>query len=329
MPIVHDPDSPDGRDALNLVDLGSATTFERLRVRPGDDASCLNLYQPQSPRIVAPRDDFLDQGRFTFLSSQAETEDERANPWLLLHREESDGAIPVIADANSMTYVLHRSLGEDLLIPYGDGELRLRLVAALGDSIFQGELLMSEANFRRLFPGQDGYQLLLVETPPESLDAVATTLEQRLTNYGADAVGTAERLASFHQVENTFISTFQTLGGLGLFLGTIGLATVLLRNVLERRHELALLSAVGYRRRHVFLMVAAETALLLVGGILTGAVCAGLAIAPAVAERGGRLPLTTAGVMLLFAVIVTGLLSSVLATRWAMRGPLLASLRSE
>ena len=67
-------------------------------------------------------------------------------------REEPDGAIPAIADANSITYVLHRALGEDIVIPYGGGELRLRLVAALRDSIFQGELLMSEANFRRLFP---------------------------------------------------------------------------------------------------------------------------------------------------------------------------------
>ena len=67
-------------------------------------------------------------------------------------------------------------------------------------------------------------------------------------------------------MENTYLSTFQTLGGLGLLLGTVGLATVLLRNVLERRRELALLGAVGYRRRHFLLMVMAENALLLAAG---------------------------------------------------------------
>ena len=77
---------------------------------------------------------------------------------------------------------------------------------------------------------------------------------------------TAERLAEFHRVENTYLSTFQTLGGLGLLLGTIGLAAVLLRNVLERRRELALLGAVGYGRGRLFAIVVAESTLLLACG---------------------------------------------------------------
>ena len=55
-----------------------------------------------------------------------------------------------------------------------------------------------------------------------------------------------ERLAAFHRVENTYLSTFQALGGLGLLLGTVGLSAIMFRNVLERRRELALLRAVGY-----------------------------------------------------------------------------------
>jgi putative ABC transport system permease protein len=141
--------------------------------------------------------------------------------------------------------------------------------------------------------------------------------------------GTAERLAEFHRVENTYLSTFQTLGGLGLLLGTVGLAAVLFRNVLERRRELALLAAVGYRRGHFLLMVAAENGLLLAGGLAAGAVCAGLAIAPAAVERGGTLLLTSGTTLLLFAVFVTGLLSSIIAVRLATRAPVLEALRSE
>jgi len=228
-----------------------------------------------------------------------------------------------------MTYVLHRRLGEDIVVTRGAQQIRLRLVGALRDSIFQRELLMSQTHFLKQFPEQEGYRLLLVETPAERAPDVSAKIEGALSDLGADATGTAERLAEFHKVENTYLSTFQTLGGLGLLLGTVGLATVLLRNVLERRRELALLGAVGYRRRHFLLMVMAENALLLTAGLVAGAVCAGLAIAPAVAERGGRIPLTSGGALLLFAVFVTGLLSSVIATRAAIRGPLLESLRSE
>ena len=328
LPVIHDPNTRDGRNALNLFDLESVT-FEPFRLLPGDDASCLNLYEPKNPRILAPRDSFVSEGRFAFQGSLASTEAEAANPWLLLHRVESDGAVPVIADVNSMTYVLHRRLGEEVVITRGDRQIRLRLVAALRDSIFQGELLMSQGNFLRLFPEQEGYRLLLVETAPEQAAIVAADIEDALIDFGADATGTAARLAEFHRVENTYLSTFQTLGGLGLLLGTIGLATVLLRNVLERRRELALLGAVGYRRAHFLLMVAAENTLLLAGGLSAGAVCAGLAIAPAVVERGGRVPLTSGVALLLFAVFVTGLLSSLIATRVATREPLLEALRCE
>ena len=150
-----------------------------------------------------------------------------------------------------------------------------------------------------------------------------------MADLGARVTGTAERLAQFHRVENTYLSTFQTLGGLGLLLGTFGLATVLLRNVLERKRELALLGAVGFRRAHVTTMVVAENVLLLVAGLAAGAVSAALAIAPAAAERGSRLPFTSGSALLMVAVLATGLLSSVLAIRAATRLPLLASLRSE
>jgi ABC-type lipoprotein release transport system permease subunit len=228
-----------------------------------------------------------------------------------------------------MQYVLHRALGEDIVITRGGKPVRLRLVAALRDSLFQGELLMSRANFLRLFPDQEGSHVFLVDTPPDRAAAVTVGLEDALSEYGADAMLTTERLAAFHRVENTYLSTFQTLGGLGLLLGTVGLATVLLRNALERRRELALLAAVGYRRQHFGLMVLAENVVLLAVGLIAGAASASLAIAPAIAERGGRFPLTLSGVLLLFSVFVTGLLSSAIATRAVTRAPLLASLRSE
>ena len=50
---------------------------------------------------------------------------------------------------------------------------------------------------------------------------------------------TGARLAAFQEVQNTYLSIFQLLGGLGLLLGTVGLGMVVLRNALERRSELA------------------------------------------------------------------------------------------
>jgi len=208
----------------------------------------------------------------------------------------------------------------------------LRFVGALSDSVLQGELVVSEENFTRLFPAQQGYRLFLIEDPAatdrEHIDALAGTLERELAPFGFDAVSTVERLASFHRVENTYLSTFQALGGLGLLLGTIGLSAIMFRNVLERRRELALLRAVGYDARRVSVVIVAETALLLGAGLLSGVACAALAIVPAWLGRGGAVP--GPGLLgLLMAVAVAGLLSSLVATRAALGGTLLDALRVE
>jgi len=327
LPLVHDPSGEEGRDALGLTGVANAR-IEPFRVRPGDDTSCLNLYEPRNPRIMAPPAGFIQAGRFNFRSALAGTDRERANPWTLLDRIEPDGAIPVIADANSMTYVLHRKLGDDIVIEHDARPIRLRLVAALDDSIFQGELLMSPGNFVKLFPDQEGYRFLLVETAPGDEARAAAEIESALADFGADAVVASERLSEFHRVENTYLSTFQMLGGLGLLLGTVGLAAVLLRNVLERRKELALLRAVGYRPPHFFVMAIAENAALLLGGLACGAACAALAIAPVIFDRGGRLPAPSLG-LILIAVLASGLITSLVATIAALRAPLLEALRSE
>jgi hypothetical protein len=328
LPLVHDPNSRDGREALGVADL-QGVTFTPFRLLPGDDASCLNLYQPVNPRILGAPHAFVEQARFTFQSSLASDDSARANPWRLLEERRPDGSIPVIADANSMTYVLHKALDDEIVLAHNGRPLRLTLVAALADSALQGELIMSDANFTALFPEQQGYRVLFVDAPAADTGRVSAAIESGAADFGADAVSTLQRLNEYHAVENTYLSTFQTLGGLGLLVGTLGLAAVLLRNVLERRRELALLRAVGYRRSHLFIVIVSENALLLLSGVALGALAAAIAVGPAAMERGASLPISSGGVLLLAAVLAAGLLSSMLATRVALAAPLVGALRAE
>lgn len=330
LPLVHDVNTPAGRESLNLNSANDAAlSFVNFRVRPGDDTSCLNLYQPRNPKIAAPPTSFIRDNRFTFQSSLATSNEEQANPWLLLDREFENGVVPVIGDANSLTYVLHLKVGDELVIDHATGPLRLLIVGALFDSIFQSELLMSEKNFLRLFPAEEGYRMFLIDVPNrEQASSISTVLEDRLSDFGFDIVSTDERLANFHRVENTYLSTFQMLGGLGLVLGTFGMAAVLLRNVFERRRELALLRAVGYNSSHFAAMVITENVLMLCCGLAVGFVCALLAIAPVLFERGGRLPNISLGLLLL-AVLLSGAIASLVATLAALRSPLLPALRAE
>ncbi len=329
-PLLHDPNTPGGRAELSLPDEGlDDVRVARFRLRPGDEASCLTLYRPQQPRIIAPAPEFVAAQRFRFAATLAETPEEHANPWRLLERTFADGAVPVIVDATSLTYVFHLSLGDDFSMPLpGNAEVTLRVVATLADSVFQSEVVMGEAAFTRLFPRHEGYRVWLVEAPEARASQVGAFLEDRLSDFGVDVIETRARLAAYHRVENTYLSTFQALGALGLLVGTLGLGAVLARNVLERRRELGLLRAVGYRTGVIHRIVLAESGGLLAGGLALGAGAALIAIAPALAERGGVVPVGT--LLSVGAVVVAaGLIATMIAARLATSTGIVAAIKSE
>jgi hypothetical protein len=328
VPLHHDLATREGQEALGLEPgLLGGVSVARFPARRGEDASCLNLYEPREPTVLGATPAFLAEGRFSFQSSLAESPRERTNPWRLLERErEPDGAIPVVADATALAYALHRRLGDTMAL--GDTGVRVRFVGALSPGLLQGELVTSEPHLRAAFPERSGASFFLIDVPQTRAAEVEEGLERALADFGLDVSEAAARLRDLHRVENTYIATFQALGALGLLLGVAGLTTVLARNALEQRGELALLRAVGYRARHLTRMVLAENAALVGLGFLAGAVPALVAIAPMLLDRRGTVPLlVVAG--LLAALAVTFALVSWLAVAFVRRLPLLASLRSE
>jgi ABC-type lipoprotein release transport system permease subunit len=301
--------------------------FFSFRVRGGDDASCLNLYQPRRPRLLGVPPALIERGGFRFSDTLAQTEEERANPWLLLNRD--DDAVPVIGDANTVTWMLKSKLGGELEVPDEHGDkVKLRIVGLLQDSICQSGLLMSEKHFLKLYPSQEGYSFFLIDTKSQPSEGIKDLLTTALAAQGVELTSTAARLESYLAVENTYLSTFQALGGLGLLLGAIGLAVVLLRGVWERRGELALLRALGYRHKALGWLVLAENVFLLLLGLGAGTVCALLAVGPHLLGGGGAVPWQRL-LGMLGAVLLTGLVTAAAALAVTLRAPLLPALRRE
>jgi ABC-type antimicrobial peptide transport system permease subunit len=332
VPIPLDLDHRDAQRTLGIPDSTrkkSNLKFTSFRLLPGDDVSCLNLYKPQNPRILGVPENQISRGGFLFSDSLATTSQERANPWLLLDSNPGEGIVPAIGDANSVKWILHLGLGKDVTITDGLGRpLRLRIVALLTKSIFQSELLISSKNFLSHFPAQNGFSYFLIQTVPSEESESATLLENALSDYGFDAASTAEKLAGYQAVENTYLSTFETLGGLGLLLGTVGLGIILVRNVLERRGEFATLRAFGYRRSTLAILVLIENGVLLLTGIAIGTLSAWIAVTPHILVAGSEVPWQSLFVTLLL-VFLTGMLASIGATSLALRVPLLPALKAE
>ena len=329
-PILSDLNTEKGRNELDFeVQNESAekllekTTTIPFRYKQGENASCLNLYQTALPTILGVPRQMVKRGGFRFAGVS------RENPWELLQETDDAGTIPVLGDMNSLMYSLHKGVGDTISIPDEENpDYVLRIVGMFDGSPFQGMLLMSEENFISLYPELSGYRYFLIDAPLEEKANVSQLLETGLGSYGFDVDGVADRLASFLSVQNTYLLTFQTLGGLGLLLGTLGLATVMLRNVLERRSELALMRALGFVKSSLSWMILWENAFLLCLGLLIGTVSALLAMSPHLVSVGADIDFKVL-LLMLGGVLIVGMFASLFAVREASRTPILSTLRSE
>jgi putative ABC transport system permease protein len=365
-PIHFDLNTPAGRTQLGFSDEDSRLlalwrTYS-LRVSAGEDASCLNLYRSTQPRVLGVPDGLVERGGFGWAEVAKRSSDgaEADKPWTQLRAElgkdeAEQPIVPVVLDANTAAYSLHlEGVGSRLLIrDSANREVTVEVAGLLANSILQGNLLMSEANFLRLFPDTGGYRYFLVEPANESatgakesgergsesgkqaseiapggVDAVERALETTLAADGFDARNARDELASYLAVQNTYLSTFQSLGALGLLLGTVGLAVVQLRSVLERRGELALLRSAGFARRRLVAMVVCENAVLLLGGLVAGVLAAVVALVPQWAPHGASVPWSPL-FALLGAIAVAGLVAGGVATRSALAAPLMPALRGD
>jgi ABC-type antimicrobial peptide transport system permease subunit len=328
-PVIHDLNSAKGRAAYGLetADLAGVAVVP-FRVRDGEEASCLNLNRAQTPRLLGVAPELLQQrGAFTFVRVAPGLPKDR--PWLLLRRQPGAAAVPAIGDQASILWALGKKVGD--VIAYTDERgrtFKLRLVGALANSILQGNLVIGEDEFVARFPSTAGYRFFLIDAPAESAGQVSKTLTRALRDLGLELSPAVDRLAAFNAVQNTYLGTFQLLGGLGLVLGSAGLGAVVLRNVLERRGELALLLAVGFEPGALRRLVLAEHTGLLAAGLALGIGAAAAAVLPSLLSPGARVPFGSLA-LTLAAVLANGVLWTWLATVAALRGNLLAALRNE
>lgn len=332
-PLYEDLSDPAVRAGLlgPDADVIADATVVPLRVRTGQDASCNNLYQATEPTLLGVPSRMADKlGQFRFYAAaNAEQPDQTA--WHLLDRKASGGEddpIPVIIDQNTAMWSLQmiKGVGERKSFVYDNATLHFKVVGLLENSLLQGRLIIGEENFEACFPDISGYRFVMIDSPSVDSSEMARVLETRLGDIGFDASDAREVLSGMMAVQNTYLRTFQSLGGLGLLLGTLGLAISQVRNVLERRSELAVMRAVGFTPRRLATLVMGETASLLLLGVGCGVFCAIVAVLPYTLTSGMSPPILEP-VMLVGGILLIGLIAGVVAATKVVRLPLLDSLR--
>jgi ABC-type antimicrobial peptide transport system permease subunit len=275
MPVLYNLNDTEKRAEEGIYEDFTAVQFRQVE---GDDASCLNLNRIEQPAILGVDPGALS-GRFSFTTRMDGLDAE--DPWAALNEQVGDGSVPAIADQTVIQWGLGKKVGDELLYQNEKGDtLRLKLIAGTTPSIFQGYVIISNEHFLKNYPSNSGSHVFLIDGEPEKEEAIGEELNSVFRDYGWEMENTAKRLVEFYSVTNTYLSIFLALGALGMILGTIGLAIILARTILERRREIALMQAIGFGTRQLFRLLVNEYLLLLLAGVLTGFVTAVVATLP-------------------------------------------------
>lgn len=328
MPILHDLNTEKGKQHYGLEDekILKMTRFVQFHNLPGDDASCLNLNQVQNPQILGVKPELFDSLQaFSFAVKIKDFE----NPWQELNRKYDGSVIPAIADQTVIQWGLMKSVGDTLIYRNEKGdEIKLLLIAGLKGSVFQGNILISDAYFTKQFPSASGSKMMLVDTPNDKKNEVSELLNFTLSDYGIELTSTTKRLAAFYSVTNTYLSVFMILSGLGVILGTFGLGIVIIKNILDRKHETALMQAIGFKQKHIVNLVFTENLILLTTGLIIGILSAFIGILPSLLTPAFEIPGNFLFVIILL-IFISGLILVYIPSKLLLKNSFIDYLRNE
>ena len=254
------------------------------RVGAGDDVDCFNLTASDQPRLLGVDADLLE-GHF-----------HTSEKWAAL---KGDG-VPAFVDETTMMWVLKKKVGDEL--NYEDewgNEYSVTIAGVVKDSIFQGSLIVDEGKLLEKYPSLGGYQLFL---SPHEEDK--ETLQSETSDLGGKVTGTRDRLAAFHEVENTYIAIFNVLGGLGIILGSVGVGIVTARNLVERKAEFETMKVLGISKTLRAAIVKKEVRAMVIWGLGIGLISALIAVLPLLGGTIGLLDLAWMfGLVLMMALV--------------------------
>jgi putative ABC transport system permease protein len=295
LPVLHDLNTEKGRKAYGLDPiLFKEVAFVLMRLSDGNEASCLNLHRVENPAILGVDfSKFAKRKAFTFKA--LDTGFDYDDPWNDLNVQKAGNsgwnAIPVVADNDVIIWIMGKKVGDPLEVKDQNGkQYDLLLAGGLSNSIFQGYVLMPEKHFINLNPDSSGASVLLVDCPDIQQKQVENALQKALSGLGVEIENCSDRLRRFQKVENTYLSIFLVLGGLGLLIGAAGFGIVVVRNIIERKSEFAIMHAVGFNRKLIRKIVITEHFILILIGTASGVIAAGISAIPAVISSRAPIP---------------------------------------
>ena len=151
--------------------------------------------------------------------------------------------------------------------------LDLTVIAVLDDFASQGPVpqgvFVSDAVFATGVPREVDSTQFFFRVEPGTEDP-AGRVEAALFQHGLESIDVAKLIKEFQDSNRAFNNLLIGFMLLGLLAGIIALGVISARTVVERRHQIGLLRAIGFSRRMVQMVFLAESTFIALLGIVLG-----------------------------------------------------------
>lgn len=161
------------------------------------------------------------------------------------------------------------SPGQKVAMIGPDGPLELTIAGSQGFGVLDG-LIGSPLTLAPFRQAPLGAAMLVDVRPGVSAGRIARVIESDLFGQGVDAASTRKLLDDGYEASRTFFSIIDVLMRMGLVVGILSLGIVGARAVIERRHIIGVLRAIGFYRRAVLGGLMVEAAAVALIGSLVG-----------------------------------------------------------
>lgn len=164
--------------------------------------------------------------------------------------------------------------------------VKVTVAAVMSSFLFNGGFVgTSQLLWKSFHVGSGQFALVKVASGTDSA-SVANIMKRDFAELGMSTIVIAVVVSDFIQIGQSFLGVFEAFLALGLVVGIAGLGIISIRSVVERRKEIGMLRAIGFRKRMVLAAFFLENSYVALLGILIGIVL-GIDLGYAIATSPG------------------------------------------
>jgi putative ABC transport system permease protein len=245
----------------------------------GNDFMVPGSMEMEQYQLLGVSDTFLSNNDFTLMERDDRYETDR-EAWEAL-RENSTyciidgsklGYMEGDVDPSETIEIVGAYVGGTITVTDMSGQNRTQVLTVIGvmDQIFFFHgIMLNKDVVKNEYGGVES--LLLIELGEgEDIDTVAKAFEKTYLELGLQTSDLAEIINGFISLFNNMLYLMQGFLGIGLLVGIAGIGIISYRNVIERRQQIGMLRAIGFRRSMVAKSFLIETSFITILGILIG-----------------------------------------------------------